>query len=214
MPRNILVITLLILALLALGVTSFYLTLKGKGERMEKEERVPTLPEEPVVESQEPTTTEAIDTSDWKTYRNEEWGFEVKYPPQVFNIVVEQDKVSLKEASPPILPDPTLKDVVTLYTIEFKYLPREKASWCKPLSRAEAVKWLSEHRIVSKHIAWEAMVEKGGCFMVVGVDGALLQTYLPTDSGFILMSLFSPRYDYHRALIEFVYRIILSTVKI
>ena len=78
MPRNILVITLLILALLALGATTFYLTLKEKSEKMEKEERVATLPEEPVVESQEPTTLEAIDTSDWKSYSG--YGISFKYP--------------------------------------------------------------------------------------------------------------------------------------
>ena len=82
MPRNILIIFLLILALFALGVTTFYLTLKEKGERMEKEERVETLPEEPVVESQEPTTAEAIDTSDWKVYRDEELGIAFKYPKE------------------------------------------------------------------------------------------------------------------------------------
>lgn len=37
-------------------------------------------PKGPVVKPQEPTTTEPVDTSDWKTYRNEEYGFKVKYP--------------------------------------------------------------------------------------------------------------------------------------
>ena len=82
MPRNILVIILLILALFALGVTTFYLALKEKSERMGKEERVATLPEvekEPLSQPQEPIT-ELIDTSDWKTYWNEELGVSFKYP--------------------------------------------------------------------------------------------------------------------------------------
>lgn len=31
-------------------------------------------PKAPVAKPQEPTTTEPIDTSGWKTYRNEEYG--------------------------------------------------------------------------------------------------------------------------------------------
>ncbi|HIE43653.1 MAG TPA: hypothetical protein EYP78_02510 [Candidatus Omnitrophica bacterium] len=92
MPKNILVVTAIIVAVIAMGATATYLTLKGKGERMEKEERVATTPEvekesiprpkESVIQpkSEEPITTEPIDTSDWKTYRNEKFGFEMRYP--------------------------------------------------------------------------------------------------------------------------------------
>ena len=96
MPRNILVIILLILALFALGTATFYFTLKEKGEKIEKEEKTATLPKtsqtkkvspepekivtQPQEPTQEPTTTEPIDTPDWKVYRNEKYGVEFKYP--------------------------------------------------------------------------------------------------------------------------------------
>lgn len=38
------------------------------------------ITEKNIIEDDRATTTEDIDMSDWKVYRNEEYGFEVKYP--------------------------------------------------------------------------------------------------------------------------------------
>lgn len=40
------------------------------------------------------TTTEEVDTSDWKTYRNEEYGFEFKYPKELVIRKIE-DRISI-----------------------------------------------------------------------------------------------------------------------
>jgi len=41
------------------------------------------IPEKTVVIKEENTSTNEIDTSNWKTYKNEEYGFEIKYPGYV-----------------------------------------------------------------------------------------------------------------------------------
>lgn len=74
MPKKI--ILLLSLALI-LSVAAFALWRMDRGS-------APVVTPEPVPEevSETPNESESIDTSDWKTYRNEEYGFEVKYPKE------------------------------------------------------------------------------------------------------------------------------------
>jgi len=43
------------------------------------------------------STEEQIDTSNWKTYRNEELGFEVKYPEKWYKIINTKDQNNKKE---------------------------------------------------------------------------------------------------------------------
>jgi hypothetical protein len=79
MPKKTLIITVIIVAVIALGATAVYIVQKQEAGKV-RQKGVATTPEKPVVQPEEPTTTEPIDTSDWKTYRNEKYGLEFKYP--------------------------------------------------------------------------------------------------------------------------------------
>jgi hypothetical protein len=67
--KKLILITLLIILIGAIGVSAYLL--KGMGRQVRK---IPTL-----TQPTSPPQAE-IDTSDWKIYRNEEYGFEFKYP--------------------------------------------------------------------------------------------------------------------------------------
>jgi len=99
MPRHILIITAIIVATIAIGVTAAFLILRQGGEEVSRQAEVATTteesvaqpegtttPEKPATQLEEPTTTEPIDTSDWKVYRNEEYGFEIKYPRDLIGL--------------------------------------------------------------------------------------------------------------------------------
>lgn len=63
-----------------LGLTAYMLSLK-------KTPDVITQPDKPI--NPNPSDTSETDISDWKTYRNEEYGFEFKYPPA---LILEEEK--------------------------------------------------------------------------------------------------------------------------
>lgn len=69
MNKKTALITLLIIILVGVIGASAYL-LKGSREQEKTEQ------------PEEPTTTEPIDASNWKVYRNEKYGFEFKYPKE------------------------------------------------------------------------------------------------------------------------------------
>ncbi len=101
MSKKIAIIALLVIAIIAVAGAATYIVQQKKeaqqrqegAEKVRQEEQVATIPETPkqtlASQPEEPATTEPVDTSDWKVYRNEKYGFEVRYPPELVAEVVE-----------------------------------------------------------------------------------------------------------------------------
>lgn len=85
--RNLLIISLIALALL----TGF---LVWKRSHLPTPKPVPVVTEESQNQAN-PNPDEPIDTSDWKIYRNEEYGFEFKYPKEYVVFDDYSDKKTL-----------------------------------------------------------------------------------------------------------------------
>ena len=80
MPKKILFITLLIVILTA-SLATAALYIKNKATQSQKESTIsPFVEPKAIAPGTTPTELSEIDTSNWKIYRNEEYGFEIKYP--------------------------------------------------------------------------------------------------------------------------------------
>lgn len=101
----------------------------------------------------ENTDTNNVDTSDWKTYRNEEFGFEVRYPS-----IWEMDIQSSTGSFLPTDGQLSKRDILNNknYSIGFSFGTREsKAGGYITGITVESSKFNSVNNIIQKDYSWE-----------------------------------------------------------
>lgn len=122
MSKKVPVITTLIVIFIALSATAVYISLRQGSKEVEEKQPVATESvesEKPVGQAKEPTITEPIDTSDWKTYRSEEYEFEVRYPPSYeIQDLIRNGKRIGKIIVNPQADIPTLEPYVSILAVE------------------------------------------------------------------------------------------------
>jgi hypothetical protein len=144
MQKKFIILALIVLIIVAGGVLVW-------SKKMNQEVSEKSLKEE--VKIVENTDTNNVDTSDWKTYRNEEFGFEVRYPS-----IWEMDIQSSTGSFLPTDGQLPKRDILNNknYSIGFSFGTREsKAGGYITGITVESSKFNSVNNIIQKDYSWE-----------------------------------------------------------
>lgn len=91
--------------------------------------------------------TEQIDTSNWKTYRNEQYGFEFRYPPEgLIKLLSENPNSDLKTFQEKVVVNiPSKEDNLGFDLVTFSIYSKEE--WNKAISDKDFAEYLSIRKV-------------------------------------------------------------------
>lgn len=139
----------------------------------------------------------AIDTSDWKTYRNEEYGFEVRYPSDWYKFEDSQG-IQLSSMSPDDPEQHSSNGLISTLTISYKD---------KQINEVTAT-FQNENGLVKKDITLSGNLKAFEITFVGAYGGEIhLITLVPIEDGTLQI------HYVHNSLYQAIFRNILSTFR-
>jgi hypothetical protein len=199
---------ILIIAGVAIGLVIFIQTKLPAEKKSQPPTQVSPQPSPSTTTQVATSTQNQIDTSDWKTYRNDEYGFEIKYPPDCKIAYPRGYIVS-------ITADLRIKDYPSLDI----YSPDN--NFYRPPSEADLIKWLKDNfffllspNFSSKDIPINPNMEIDGipAIRISTFRGKTMDThfiFFKKDNKLFKITLFNPNSEESRSL----YNQILFTLR-